>query len=363
MDISANTSSKSRSAVVQLKYNNNQSINITINQPKQPIIQPIWKDYIWSEETAGQIEYHLDYQNNVLYSGKAYPYPGSNNVSFIVNSVAENYLSNGLNFPNTYKTYVMPEYLKYFDLKTSTGKEQPFVFFNDWSYKDRILTRGSILSDPISNLVDNRQYLVSSWLIPINNNNDNIVFRYQNSVLGISGSEGINGYVFVNNLKNYTFPCNTELKIQIYKVATLEEELVYKIDSSNRDYVLYYVNAAGGWDSLLVEGNVKKTDNIQSETYTQRVLDTSTSFSKNKYLNTITPNWILYTGYLNDIQASKMYNLLESNQVYLHNLKEDVITPVIITNSTCEYLTYTNNGKKKFYYTINVEASQDKYRK
>ena len=256
----------------------------------------------------------------------------------------------------------MPEYLKYFDLKTSTGKEQPFIFFNDWSYKDRILTRGSILSDPISNLIDNRQYLVSSWLIPINNN-ENIAFRYQNSVLGISGSEGVNGYVFVNNLKNYTFPCNTELKIQIYKVTTLEEELVYKIDSSNKDYVLYYVNAAGGWDSLLVEGNVKKTDNIQSETYTQRVLDTSTSFSKNKYLNTITSSWVLYTGYLNDIQASKMYNLLESNQVYLHNLKEDVITPVIITNSTCEYLTYTNNGKKKFYYTINVEASQDKYRK
>lgn len=56
-----------------------------------------------------------------------------------------------------------------------------------------------------------------------------------------------------------------------------------------------------------------------------------------------------------------MYNLLESTQVYLHH-KGDAVVPVIIKNSECEYKTYTNQGKQKFYYTIDVEASKNKYR-
>ena len=80
---------------------------------------------------------------------------------FLLNNVAENYLSNGIIF-NTSKTIISPEYLKPFTLITSSGNEKPITFFNDWSYKDRDLTKGTMLSDPITGLVDPRQYLVSS---------------------------------------------------------------------------------------------------------------------------------------------------------------------------------------------------------
>ena len=49
--------------------------------------------------------------------------------------------------------------------------------------------------------------------------------------------------------------------------------------------------------------------------------------------------------------------------VYLHNLETDEIIPVVITNSQCEYLTYTNNGKKPYFYNITVEESNQKMRK
>jgi hypothetical protein len=55
--------------------------------------------------------------------------------------------------------------------------------------------------------------------------------------------------------------------------------------------------------------------------------------------------------------GSKMYHLFESTEVYLHNLNTNEITPVTITDSSCEYKTYANQGNKRFYYIINVEES------
>lgn len=239
-------------------------------------------------------------------------------------------------------------------------------FFNDWSYKDRDLTKGTMLSDPITGLVDPRQYLVASWILPTGTGVVNRFFYIDgtSTAIDISLNSGINGYTYTEDLSNKLWPCGSYLIVGFVEDGNISDRQIrYDIDTTGKDYVLYYTNSAGGWDSLLVEGNVRKTDEIKSETYTRKVLNTSQEFARNKYLNTITSSWVLYTGYLNDIQASKMFNLIESTKVYLHNLKDNTITPVLITDTNCEYKTYTNQGKNKFYYTINVETSQDTYRK
>lgn len=342
----------------------NLSINIT--QSVKSDISPIWKDYVWNEIISSDfIEYHLDYAGDMVYAGKAYKYPETDRVEFLLNNVAENYLSNGIIF-NTSKTIISPEYLKPFTLITSSGNEKPITFFNDWSYKDRDLTKGTMLSDPITGLVDPRQYLVSSWILPTGTGVINRFFYIDGvqSTIDISLNSGINGYTYTEDLSNKLWPCGSYLIVGFVEGGNISDRQIrYDIDTTGKDYVLYYTNSAGGWDSLLVEGNVKKNDEIKSETYTRKVLNTSQEFARNKYLNTITSSWVLYTGYLNDIQASKMFNLIESTKVYLHNLKDNTITPVLITDTNCEYKTYTNQGKNKFYYTINVEASQDTYRK
>lgn len=339
---------------------------IVTSQSVKSDISPIWKDYVWNEIISSDfIEYHLDYAGDMVYAGKAYKYPETDRVEFLLNNVAENYLSNGIIF-NTSKTIVSPEYLKPFTLITSSGNEKPITFFNDWSYKDRDLTKGTMLSDPITGLVDPRQYLVSSWILPTGTGVINRFFYIDGvqSVMDISLNSGINGYTYTEDLSNKLWPCGSYLIVGFVEGGNISDRQIrYDIDTTGKDYVLYYTNSAGGWDSLLVEGNVKKNDEIKSETYTRKVLNTSQEFARNKYLNTITSSWILYTGYLNDIQASKMFNLIESTKVYLHNLKDNTITPVLITDTNCEYKTYTNQGKNKFYYTINVEASQDTYRK
>lgn len=370
LNIAENSGLSSRQATIGVSVIKNSSsiINLSINitQSVKSDISPIWKDYVWEEIISSDfIEYHLDYAGEMVYAGKAYKYPETDRVEFLLNNVAENYLSNGIIF-NTSKTIISPEYLKSFTLITSSGNEKPITFFNDWSYKDRDLTKGAMLSDPITGLVDPRQYLVSSWILPTGTGVINRFFYIDgvHSAMDISLNSGINGYTYTEDLSNKLWPCGSYLIVGFVEGGNISDRQIrYDIDTTGKDYVLYYTNSAGGWDSLLVEGNVRKNDEIKSETYTRKVLNTSQEFARNKYLNTITSSWILYTGYLNDIQASKMFNLIESTKVYLHNLKDNTITPVLITDTNCEYKTYTNQGKNKFYYTINVEASQDTYRK
>lgn len=371
-NVTENTSLSRRNTTIGISVVKDSSssiinLSINVNQAVKSDIAPIWKDYIWSEETLDDfIEYHLDDGGTTIYAGKAYKYPDADRVEFLLNSVTENYLSNGISFPTTLSTSIMPNYLKNFTLVTSTGNEKPIIFFNDWSYKDTDLTSGYFLSDPITGLIDPRQYVMTSWLLPTG---EGIVnrFYYKDGIqtaTDVTLKSGINGYTFVENITNLQLGCGDYIIMEFVVSGTIsQKQIKYTIDNTGKDYVLYYVNAAGGWDSLLIEGNVKKTDEFESESYIKRVLRPSTEFARNKYLNTITSSWTLYTGYLNDEQASKMYNLLESTQVYLHNLKDNTITPVLITDTSCEYKTYTNQGKNKFYYTINVESSQDNYRK
>lgn len=370
-NVTENTSLSRRNTTIGISVVKDSSsiinLSINVNQAVKSDIAPIWKDYIWAEETLDDfIEYHLDDVGTTIYAGKAYKYPDADRVEFLLNSVTENYLSNGISFPTTLSTSVMPNYLKDFTLVTSTGNEKPIIFFNDWSYKDTDLTSGYFLSDPITGLIDPRQYVMTSWLLPTG---EGLVSRFYykdgiQTATDVTLKSGINGYTFVENITNLQLGCGDYIVIAFVVSGTIsQKQIKYTIDNTGKDYVLYYVNAAGGWDSLLIEGNVKKTDEFESESYIKRVLRPSTEFARNKYLNTITSSWTLYTGYLNDEQASKMYNLLESTQVYLHNLKDNTITPVLITDTSCEYKTYTNQGKNKFYYTINVESSQDNYRK
>lgn len=341
--------------------------SFTISQSVKSDISPIWKDYVWIEPTSDDyIEYHLELGDETVYAGKAYKYPGSNNVDFLINDIAENFLGNGLVFPDYGKTEIIPNYLKSFTLITSSGNDKPITFFNDWSYKDTDLTKPYFLSDPISTLVDSRQYVLCSWIFPTGEGSLNRRYTTPEGVattVDITLRQGINGYTYAEPLGNLLLECKSKYEIGFVESGSFTTTINYQIDTTNKNYVLYYTNAYGGWDSLLVQGNVKQTDDIESQTYVKRVLDTSREFSKNKYLNTITANWVLYTGNLTNEQSAKMYHLIESTNVYLHNLEENKIIPVTITDTSMEYKTYTNQGKRRFYYTINVEASQDKYRK
>ena len=157
-----------------------------------------------------------------------------------------------------------------------------------------------------------------------------------------------------------TIPDNMEEVWVVYEDETLAK---YTIDDCVSNYVLYYRNALGGIDLFPVSGKVIKSNDIEHLTINKKYDNRTLKFGKTNYENVLTERWQLYSGRLTDQQSKLMHHLINSTYVYLYDIQADKFTPVVITDTEMEYKTYKNNNNKMVYYTINVEASQTKYRR
>lgn len=157
-----------------------------------------------------------------------------------------------------------------------------------------------------------------------------------------------------------TIPDTMGEVLVVYEDETLAR---YTIDDCVSNYVLYYRNALGGIDLFPVTGKVIKSNNIEHLTINKKYDNRTLNFGKTNYENVLTERWQLYSGRLTDQQSKLMHHLINSTYVYLYDIQADKFIPVVITDTEMEYKTYKNNNNKMVYYTINVEASQTKYRR
>lgn len=332
-------------------------VNVEMQSNK---IIPVWQNNLIELDSSlgNRVEYTLvDIDTNeVIYSGKVNKLPNGDTIGIDVTKIVGNYLKNP--FPyitlNTTNVFSINDYSKTVDIKVGGNIVETVTVYNSWGYKD--LPYSNIISDPIRKVADRRQFFVCSVYNPtaifknveyrLTNGTDSL-YKY-----GISATHKKQTILIDGTLRNY--PQYNKLKVG---------NLTYDIIESCAEWCLYYSNAYGGWDSLLINGNSKKTDNISSQYYVQSYNNNTYQFEKTKYLNVITPKYVLYTDYFNDDEQSRFHHLLESTEVYLHNLNTNEILPVNITNTSCDYTTFTNNGKKKWYNTINVEVAQERIRK
>ena len=335
--LSKNTGSP-RQARVKLNVSTIQSLYVTILQLGEGSENvPIWKDTVYTEKSNNWIEYHLDdANNNVLYAGKAYPYPSNNSVEILVNDIASNFLK-PMDWPTNDGFNESEDYSKLFLLKTSTNIIRTYIFNNDWSYKEDPLYTNSPCS-----IVDPRQLFIVSG-------DPRYKITYGDNTIQFT-----NLYTYRLDLSNITIPCGS--KISVYKDNVIIKE--YTV-ANGKDYVLYYTNSVGGWDFITVKGNTTRKDNVTSSLYERRPIRPSKEFGSIKYLNTITPSWSLNTGYM----KGNISELVSSLNVYLYDLNTKDLIPVNVTTTSAEYLNYTNNGKHFTNYTVEVEASQKNFRK
>jgi len=129
-------------------------------------------------------------------------------------------------------------------------------------------------------------------------------------------------------------------------------------------YVLYYLNKLGGWNWIFINGKELQTDKMSRLTYKRNYYPQYTvDMNSVNYSNTIYENWEFTTGWLEQSQSKFIIDLLESNKVYLQDLSanNNEQKPVLVKNSSVDYKTYKNQGRKLYSYTINVEASQPRY--
>lgn len=347
---------------IRANWNEDKSNYMDINVPvviRGNGIYPVWQDnYIYFDNQLGnRIEYKIvDIVNNsTIYSGRVNKLPNGNTIAVNVNRIVDNHLSN--HFPSELSNDLtitdLTGYTKTFDILVGGEVYDTLTMYNSWGYSQ--LPYNNVISDPIRKVIDRKQIFLCSVFSPTPTSKS---VRYQ---LKKRNNITTRATVTASSDKQVLI-ADWNLKNQPYNQIVVDG-IVYDIVDSCKEFCLYYSNAYGGWDSLLIDGNVKRTDNITSYYYMKNYDNNSYQFEKNKYLNVITPTYVLHTDWFTDDEQSRLHHLLESTEVYLHNLKTNEILPVNITNTSCEYKTYKNNGKKKFNNVINVEIAQQRIRK
>jgi hypothetical protein len=111
---------------------------------------------------------------------------------------------------------------------------------------------------------------------------------------------------------------------------------------------------------LLIEGAASEEDKLTRHTMTKAgVYDRE----KSNYLNEIEKSITLHTSWLSDEQSLRMHHLLNSTDVYMHDLEKNSILPVILEGSSTPYKTFKGEGGKLVNYTIEVTIAQTRMRR
>lgn len=316
---------------------------------------PIWKDYVYTIPVqAPRIQYLLKYNGNSIYKGWSYE-TGQNENKICVNEIARDYLST--NFPDAEDVWVRDyaaekDFELYIGLSENdepTTKVANIHFTYDWSYSNYLDYQYDrwLAMEPLQNYYDTRQFHIFSV----------------NTYATLTNRDGIE-YINLNDARS---TIKTQLPEGSYRLYSYQAPTLkmydFKVKSNcGLRYCLYYVNSRGGWDSVLVDGASIKTDKYERETYTQNYRTPSIERGVIEYRNNITESWTLYLRSLGDDKNPLFHNLYESTNVFLHDLEEDRILPVIITSTEMQYKTRKNQGRKLYTYQINVESAQRKLR-
>ena len=318
---------------------------------------PIWKDYS-IDVSSSPTNFRVKLDGTIIHEGRAVP-DGNGYNKVRMNDICRPYLfasmpalgSSGWNSQvSLERTFV----LEWQDSNGQYTLNSSVTFTYDWSYQTWNNTNKSF---PIVPVLDARQDLLytteaASFMIEmLAADGTQISYAYITAAAPGTHDLGVwdPGYVTSNTAK--------------IRITGAGVNITYDIDRSGcHNYVLYYVNAFGGWDSFLITGKALKRDTYERKQYKRTYNNSQTNpgqFGTVTYRNDITRKWELHTDWLTDGQAQLMHHLLGSTMVYLQDLNSGTVMPVNITDSECVYKTFATNGHKMASYVINVDLAQN----
>lgn len=268
---------------------------------------------------------------------------------------------------NSHSTF----YIYYTQDDWVTWTNDVIILTYDWSYENH---SRAVLSNPVVNLLDYRQFFVYTIKPRTPDVQTTVNVKLEDTQIDSFQISGYTYFNYVRDLSQLTYPGEFSYAYSYdflvdgvspiqgtYNTLTIGASKYIIADTCYR-YCLYYLNQYGGWDSLLFRGKELKTNDLSRLSYKKNYVANSTDFHKVDYLTTISEKWQLNTSFLNDLDSSKMMNLMASNKLFIQDLETGHIAPVNVTNSSCELKTYKNQGRKMATYNVEVSASQPKYR-
>lgn len=334
-------------------------------------MHPIWKDYYVrlrdEQSEATSVEFAIEFSGEIIYQGRAYRRPNESVLRVKVNDICADYIKTPALLTEQGFSPVHYDSFLFYDVSEGWEEVDHMDFFNDWSYEE--YPYHNILAIPINGRVCNRMLLPVS--VTINPSEElevecieilpdgNEFIR----VINVAGA-GVSGGLYMVDLSEVK--AGMELYATMVSSGTddIPEVIPYKCVDSCARYALYYINARGGWDALLMEGNHSESDSLvrknRSVEYDNR--DQINRGRKN-YAVEITKKMTLHTSWMSDEESSRMHHLLNSPEVYLYDMDEKKFIPVLLTNTTTEYKTYKGNGGKLVNYAIEVEFANERQRR
>lgn len=324
---------------------------------------PIWKDYVITlanSAVLGGVQFRIQLDGTVIYNGRAFARPGETNIKVRINDICAEYfagywdgLANGV-FPIK-KTFVV-------SVMTDNGWQtaDTITFRPDWSYDaNNTGAYGTITNVPITKqFIPGQLWPVSfvniaSFTYTIHNgiNDFNNDFNNDFAILGDTTVP-----IIVPTGGSYWW-------IDIPATAQWIEVngTKYYADKNCRQYALYYINAYGYWDTLVVQANTAESDAVKRLT-NERTYDNRQHYNRGKwnYANELTHRYSFNTAWLAEDQSLLMHHLLNSPLVYLHDVTKNEIHPIVLVDTSTEY---KRDGKGLYQYSFVAELAQERVRR
>ena len=338
------------------------------------MVHPIWKNYIVTlgstqESNDFVISYKLNGSLVSIYQGKAWRKPGEVSTKICINDICADWLVN--TFPSLSDEFSRSEMPVEFIVQNISplGAYQQVAsvrFINDWSYDASHDAETQGLAAPINGRIDSRQWLLWTGLdvsevqaeVSLNNGESYKV------IIPVEISQDFNGDYNADFAKSVSAAGSGTAVFSMAQLGDASKVVIngnqYEVVKTCSRYALYYLNAYGGWDSLLIEGAASEQDNLTRHTMSKiGVYDRQ----KSNFLNEITKKITLHTSWLSDEQSMRMHHLLNSTDVYLHDLGKNIILPVILDSTSTPYKTYKGEGGKLVNYTIEAIIAQSRMRR
>lgn len=323
---------------------------------------PIWQDTaVRYMSQSGEEPYTISVDGEVVYKGKLVQQPSEAYMTLYINRIAKDYLSSKIDFTKSGTTFQQPKHKRSFAPSgVPVVGEKAYSIYNDWSYENINISKVcQVISRPLSNIVDPRQRLFVT-AAKLSNGDAGVV-----RVVSCDPRCSTFTEAKPNPCVTFAYSMNNIAEGTIINVEEGNKYLLaqYEVRNTCAEYCLYYLNAHGGYDHLLIKGTTLRTDTFNRTEITQSVDNTTLAHGKQTIASEVASKWRLNTDYLTDAQWKLTHHLLGSSHVMLHDLTTDEIIPVNITSSTAEFKSYRNQGNKKSYLTIEVEASAKRMRK
>ena len=338
-------------------------------------IAPIWKDRIvklasWSD--YADYEIRLDSTSGpLIYSGRSYPRPGQTDIFARINDVCADHI--GAELPDFANRFTPMRVSATFVVVVGGTQKDLVTFVNDWSYDNtKAWASGAHLSDPIVPDLDPRQVLFFSILSGASSVNVTLTYIDGTTATIVvpvaftaDFNDDFNGDFAQSNdpSKSGTAILDLSAFSGLRSVTFLGLTLPVRTSGCAR-YVAAYVNAYGGWDTMILDGEPSRTDALVRHTADIDYDNTDgAARGRRDYAIEVTPTWTLRTGILTDDQSLRMHHLLASTEIFLQDLSDGTFYPVVLTDTDAPRKTYKSGARQVNTYAFTAQLAQGRIRR